>query len=413
MTDYLRPGAIQELMVTSISEEGVFVGNDHEEIPLNKIDTKGVVLGQTLKIFSYFNDRKELEATTRIPEIQVGEMGMFTILNSNDLGAFINIGVGRDVLIPKREQRQELLTNRKALIMLCYDSANHRLFGTTKIFNHLKEVPDFKRGDEIEMTIFEKLEVGRKVIVNGKYQGIIFQQEIMSRVSEGDKVKGYVRKIEGKDVVVSMQKEGVDLIEDAAARLLEFLENNGGYIRLNDDSDPDEIKIRLRMSKKTFKKAAGLLYKQEKVDLMKFGVKLLTDGQKPTPRDIENWKDKPTDDVRKPYTAKKLPVPNRRIGDSFGNQESKGYKEVREGERGEERGRDFKNREEGGREGERGDYSRGEEKGREVKKWEDKGSEPGTNANGKVPYTSKKSRSSSSNTSRPSRPSDQNRGPRR
>ena len=393
MTDYLRPGAIQELMVTSINEEGVFVGNDHEEIPLNKIDTKGVVLGQTLKIFSYFNDRKELEATTRIPEIQVGEMGMFTILNSNDLGAFINIGVGRDVLIPKREQRQELLTNRKALIMLCYDSANHRLFGTTKIFNHLKEVPDFKRGDEIEMTIFEKLEVGRKVIVNGKYQGIIFQQEIMSRVSEGDKVKGYVRKIEGKDVVVSMQKEGIDLIEDAAARLLEFLENNGGYIRLNDDSDPDEIKIRLRMSKKTFKKAAGLLYKQEKVDLMKFGVKLLTDGQKPTPRDIENWKDKPTDDVRKPYTAKKLPVPNRRIGDSFGNQESKGYKEVREGERG--------------------DYSRGEEKGREVKKWEDKGSEPGTNANGKVPYTSKKSRSSSSNISRPSRPSDQNRGPRR
>ena len=399
MTDYLRPGAIQELMVTSINEEGVFVGNDHEEIPLNKIDTKGVLLGQTLKIFSYFNDRKELEATTRIPEIQVGEMGMFTILNSNDLGAFINIGVGRDVLIPKREQRQELLTNRKALIMLCYDSANHRLFGTTKIFNHLKEIPDFKRGDEIEMTIFEKLEVGRKVIVNGKYQGIIFQQEIMSRVSEGDKVKGYVRKIEGKDVVVSMQKEGIDLIEDAAARLLEFLENNGGYIRLNDDSDPDEIKIRLRMSKKTFKKAAGLLYKQEKVDLMKFGVKLLTDGQKPTPRDIENWKDKPTDDVRKPYTAKKLPVPNRRIGDSFGNQECKGYKEVREGER----------REEGVRE----QYKRGEEKGREGERGENKSREVGTNANGKVPYTSKKSRSSSSNTSRPSRPSDQNRGPRR
>lgn len=322
MTDYLRPGTIQELMVTSINEEGVFVGNDHEEIPLNRVDTKGVALGQTLKIFSYFNDRKELEATTRLPEIQVGEMGMFTVLNSNDLGAFVSIGVGRDILIPKREQRQELLTNRKALIMLCYDSANHRLFGTTKIFNHLKETPEFKRGEEIEMTIADKLEVGRKVIVNGKYPGIIFQQEIMSRVSEGDKVKGYVRKIEGKDVVVSMQKEGMDLIEDAAARLLEFLENNGGYIRLNDDSDPDEIKIRLRMSKKTFKKAAGLLYKREKVDLMKFGVKLLTEGQKPTPRDIENWKDKPTDDVRKPYTAKKLPVPNRRIGDSIASSSS-------------------------------------------------------------------------------------------
>jgi hypothetical protein len=221
-------------------------------------------------------------------------------------------------------------------------------------------------------------------------------------VSEGDKVKGYVRKIEGKDVVVSMQKEGVDLIEDAAARLLEFLENNGGYIRLNDDSDPDEIKIRLRMSKKTFKKAAGLLYKQEKVDLMKFGVKLLTDGQKPTPRDIENWKDKPTDDVRKPYTAKKLPVPNRRIGDSFGNQENKGYREDKRGEEGERR-----------EEGVREEYKRGEERGREGERGENKSREVGTNANGKVPYTSKKSRSSSSNTSRPSRPSDQNRGPRR
>jgi hypothetical protein len=229
----------------------------------------------------------------------------------------------------------------------------------------------------------------------------------MSRVSEGDKVKGYVRKIEGKDVVVSMQKEGVDLIEDAAARLLEFLENNGGYIRLNDDSDPDEIKIRLRMSKKTFKKAAGLLYKREKVDLMKFGVKLLTEGQKPTPRDIENWKDKPTDDVRKPYTAKKLPVPNRRIGDSFGNQESKGYKEVREGERREEAGREDGNWEERGREGERGEENIQRDEPRGPKK------DAGTNANGKVPYTSKKSRSSSSNTSRPSRPSDQNRGPRR
>ncbi|MEY3835521.1 MAG: hypothetical protein RI989_949 [Bacteroidota bacterium] len=112
---------------------------------------------------------------------------------------------------------------------------------------------------------------------------------------------------------------------------------------------------------------------------------MLTDGQKPTPRDIENWKDKPTDDVRKPYTAKKLPVPNRRIGDSFGNQANKGYR----------------------------DDNRGEEGVREVKKWEDKGSESGTNANGKVPYTSKKSRSSSSNTSKPSRPSDRNRGPRR
>ena len=102
MTDYLSPGTIQELMVTSISEEGVFVGNDHEEIPLNKIDTKGVVLGQTLKIFSYFNDRKELEATIKLPEIQVGEMGMFSILNSNELSRGVILKSGY-VTVPPLE----------------------------------------------------------------------------------------------------------------------------------------------------------------------------------------------------------------------------------------------------------------------------------------------------------------------
>jgi hypothetical protein len=165
-----------------------------------------------------------------------------------------------------------------------------RLFATTKIFTHLKNKPEgIERGDQVEVMIAERIDVGRKVIVNGKFPGVIFNQEIMSKVHEGEVVKGYVRKIEGKDVIVSMQKEGLDLIDDATKRLLEYIEANGGYVRLNDDSDPEEIKLRLRMSKKTFKKAAGQLYKMGKVDLMKFGIKLLKDGQAQQDRNLDKW----------------------------------------------------------------------------------------------------------------------------
>jgi predicted RNA-binding protein (virulence factor B family) len=133
---------------------------------------------------------------------------------------------------------------------------------------------DIERGQEVDLIVADKIDIGRRVIINGKFLGVIFTQEMLRTLREGDKIKGYVRKIEGRDIQVSMSKEGEELIIDAKNRLMEFLENNNGYIRLNDDSDPEEIKLRLRMSKKTFKKAVGVLYKEEKVIITKFGVKL-------------------------------------------------------------------------------------------------------------------------------------------
>jgi hypothetical protein len=98
----------------------------------------------------------------------------------------------------------------------------------------------------------------------------------------GEKVKGYVRKVEGKDIVVSMQREGMELLDDAKVKIMNYLEANGGYVRLNDDTDPDEIKLRLHMSKKTFKKAAGMLFKEGKILLTKMGIKFNKTGEIPT-----------------------------------------------------------------------------------------------------------------------------------
>jgi len=188
----------------------------------------------------------------------------------------VDIGMRRDILIPLREQRVPLEAGRMTLITLQCDMEHRRLFGSTRYTSYFSNQKiSIQRGDEVELVIAERLEAGWRVIVNGTWLGFLFDQEIMRRVTHGEKGIGFVRKIEGKDIIVSMQREGEELIHDAVQRLMEFLQHHNGYIRLNDDSDPEEIKLRLRMSKKTFKKAVGQLYKDRKIEMTKFGIKLV------------------------------------------------------------------------------------------------------------------------------------------
>lgn len=272
----IAPGRIQELPVYDENEKCYFLGDEKYFISLPKRDVrKKLEVGESVEVFTFFNEERELEATTKMPMIQVGEIGSFTVSDVNDLGAFVHIGTKRDMLIPRREMKTPLERGRKVLLTLQVDNRNERLLASPRLNVYFKnDFIDVQRGDEVELTIWEQIDVGRRVIINGKMLGVMFNQEILRKLREGEKIKGYIRKIEGRDIIVSMSKEGQALLDDASSRLLEYLENNSGYIRLNDDSDPEEIKLRLRMSKKTFKKAVGILYKQGKVTLTKFGVKL-------------------------------------------------------------------------------------------------------------------------------------------
>jgi len=398
MNKNIIPGAIQDLLVR-VDEQGmVSLVSGRETIGLHPKEWKGKEDGQEIKVFVYYNEDRELEGSTRLPSIQVGEIGQFEVITANQLGAFIDIGTKRDILIPKREQRTELMKGRRVLVMLGVDEENQRLFGTTRFFNHLDKNPTLERGALVNCLVVEKFEAGRKVVVEGKYSGFLFNQEIMARITEGETIKCYVRKIEGKDVVVSMQKEGAALIDDATDRLLEYVKNNGGYVRLNDDSDPEEIKIRLRMSKKTFKKAAGVLYKQGLVDLTKFGIKLLKEGQEQKPRDLSNWnkEESGSSHENKPRAAR---LPQRNTRDSeFMWKEHGGSDRFKEKKVESTDSRDQKDRP---KYTARKRSDNPHEQNRSFQKGEAKG------------RPQRKSKDSSSNTSRSSRPSGKSRGPRR
>ncbi|MDZ4824026.1 MAG: S1-like domain-containing RNA-binding protein [Flavobacteriales bacterium] len=270
-------GKIQELPVFDRNKLGLILGDEKDQVllPSGGIN-RDVADDELVKVFVYYNQTLDLEATTQLPEIEINEVGTFRVKNANDIGAFIDVGTTRDILIPIREQREQLVTGSFVLIILKEDVQNRRLFASTKLTSYIRNpVVDFKRGDEVDLIVAEKMDLGRRVVINGKFMGVLFRQEMTGGVKLGDKVKGYVRKVEGKDITVSMQKEGLELLDEAVKQLLEFLENNGGYARLSDNSTPEEIKLRLRMSKGTFKKAAGVLFKQQKVELTKFGIKLI------------------------------------------------------------------------------------------------------------------------------------------
>ncbi|MFN8776087.1 MAG: hypothetical protein ACK5XV_04900 [Flavobacteriales bacterium] len=274
----ILPGKIQRLPVFRSDEKPFLLGDEKHPVPL----ARGERLPrpdepQELEVFIYYNEDRELEATRKLPSIEVGGIGSFRIRNANDLGAFIDIGMRRDILLPVREQRMPVEEGRMTLITLQCDQVHRRLFASTRFTSWFDNTDmRLERGDEVELVIADKLDAGRRVIVNARHIGILFTQEVIGKIHEGARVKGYVRKIEGKDLIVSMQKEGRELIEDAVGRLVEFLRHHKGYVRLNDESDPDEIKLRLRMSKKTFKKAIGQLYKERKITMTRFGIKLIS-----------------------------------------------------------------------------------------------------------------------------------------
>ncbi len=277
------PGKIQNLPLFESVDRGYLLGTAENNVFISKRDIKpGTEPDTEIEVFVYYNEMKDLEATTKLPLLQLGEVGCFRVGNSNDLGAFIDIGSRRDILIPQKEQVEGLETGRMTLVVLCDDQVNRRLYASTKLNRHLRneDIP-YKRGDEVQLTIAEKIDIGRRVVVDGKFIGALFRQEMMDRVRLGEKVKGYIRKVEGKDIIVSMQREGLDLLDDSKARIMDYLEGNGGYVRLNDDTDPEEIKLRLHMSKKAFKRAAGMLFKEGKVLLTKLGIKINKTGELP------------------------------------------------------------------------------------------------------------------------------------
>lgn len=255
--------------------------NDEDEdgrilIP-NRYFPEDMEMGDEIEVFVYNDSEDRPIATTEKPLITLHQFAYLELISITGYGAFFDWGLPKDLLVPYKEQREDMRVGEYYYIYLYLDEKTNRLVGTNRFHKHfIRENIDVKEGDEVEVLAYDKTDLGIKVIVNQKYQGLIFKNDVFKRLYAGQAEKAYVKTVrEDGKLDISLKQFGYQHVAPEAEKLLTILKKNDGFLDLNDKSKPDIIKQRLSMSKKTFKKAIGSLYKSRLIVLEDNGIRLV------------------------------------------------------------------------------------------------------------------------------------------
>mgnify|MGYP001947690455 CR=1 FL=1 len=235
-------------------------------------------LGDEINVFVYKDNEQRLTATTLTPKVELEQFAFLEVMDVNNAGAFMDMGVVKQLLVPYSEQPVKMEVGESYVIFFMLDEETDRLIGSAKIedFVFTEEI-DLEEGDEAEILTYKRSDLGMNVIVNGLYQGLVFKSDIHRPLKVGEKIKAFVKKIrpDGKIDLVLQPMGYRNVIDKASQGVLDILKQENGFFKYTDKSDPDEIRRVFKMSKKAFKKALGSLYKQKIVLLEKDGTKLL------------------------------------------------------------------------------------------------------------------------------------------
>ncbi|MBL4704474.1 MAG: GntR family transcriptional regulator [Flavobacteriales bacterium] len=272
-------GEYNTLRVDRILEQGAYLEDkDRESVLLpTRYIPSGTQIDDDLKVFIYNDSEDRMIATTEIPKIHLDDFAMLKAVSNTKYGTFMNWGLSKDLLVPFREQNKEMEEDYYYLIFLYLDEETNRLVGSNKISRYLdnRELEVNER-DEVDLIIWSKTDLGTKVIINGIHLGMVYDNEVFSDLKMGERVKGYIKLIrEDNKIDVSLQKLGYGNIEPNAKKILDKLTANNGFLALNDKSDPALIATMFGMSKKTFKRSIGALYKSRTIKIEKDGIHLI------------------------------------------------------------------------------------------------------------------------------------------
>ena len=269
--NHVKLGEYNQLEIVKEVDFGVYLdgGDDGEILLPTRYVPDGCKPGDVLNVFIYLDMDERLIATTLQPYVKVGEFACLEVAWVNQYGAFLDWGLMKDLFVPFREQKMKMQKGNSYVVHVHLDEDSYRIVASAKIEKYLsKEMPEYKSGDEVDIMIWQKTDLGFKVVVDNKFAGLIFKNEIFKDVHTGMKMKAYVKQVrpDGK-IDIELQKVGVKKIEDFADVLLEYIRKNGGITPLNDKTDAEVIYETFGVSKKTFKKAVGDLYKKRLIVL--------------------------------------------------------------------------------------------------------------------------------------------------
>lgn len=273
----LQIGTYHTLKIARHTKVGLFLVNETDEILLpKKYVPADFHIGDDITVFVYLDHEERPVATTLKPFITINQFAVLKVNYTNKFGAFLDWGLEKDLFVPFKEQARPMEKDKRYVVYLYEDEKTNRLVGSSKINQFLDhESIDLEKNQEVDVMVSHITDAGINVIINGRYRGLAYKNEVFTPVSPGYKTKAYIKQIrpDGK-IDVSFQKLGFEVIDDSSQSVLQALKQNNGFLPLNDDSHPEEIKSVLKMSKKTFKKAIGSLYKQKQILIKKDGIYL-------------------------------------------------------------------------------------------------------------------------------------------
>ncbi len=272
-------GKFNTLAVIRIDGEQLFLdGAEQGEIPLiDQNYPENVQLNDLLKVFVFKDGKNQLQATLKTPKAQVDEVAWLQVLSLSHAGAFLDWGLPKDLLTPFSEQNVKMVEGRHYLVRLFLDE-NNRIAASTLLDDFIQDTAFYlKEGDEVNLMIADQTELGVKAIINHKYWGVLYKNEIFQNLQKGQNISGYIKKIRADnkiDLTLNCEKYG-QKVDATSEKLLDMLQAQGGFMAVTDKSPPKLIYDSFGVSKKVFKQSIGSLYKQRKIVIEENGIRIV------------------------------------------------------------------------------------------------------------------------------------------
>lgn len=272
-------GKFNQLEIVKEVDFGLYLdGGEEGEILLpSRYVPYNYEIGQKIDVFIYLDNEERLVATTLMPYVQVGEFAYLQVSWVNQYGAFLDWGLMKDLFCPFREQKRKMEVGRSYIIHTHVDPDSFRIMASSKVEKYLStERPPYAQDEEVDLLVWQHTNMGYKVIIDNKFQGLVYENQVFRELTIGDRLKGYIMQVrdDGK-VDVALQRSGRQQTLDFADTLLKYMERNGGRCYLHDKSPAEEIYCRFKVSKKVFKKAVGDLYKRRLIEITDHGLELI------------------------------------------------------------------------------------------------------------------------------------------
>ncbi|TLV01252.1 CvfB family protein [Dyadobacter luticola] len=272
-------GKYNNLTIERVTSVGMFLSDvEGEEVLLpNQYLTDEMQVGDNIRVFVYLDSEDRPVATTETPKIVRNEFAFLEVKDVSEYGAFMDWGLIKDLFVPFREQSKTMEIGERYVVFLYLDQKTSRLLASAKIDKFLEnERLTVKEGDQVELLVYQKTDLGFNTVVNQYHKGLIYANEVFRDLEVGDSLTGYVKKIrEDNRLDISLQKGSAEQIEPTSLLVLEVLKKENGFLNLSDSSSPEDIYKKFQISKKVYKKAIGGLYKQGLIRIATDGIYLI------------------------------------------------------------------------------------------------------------------------------------------